>query len=289
MGNALSVRNHPRQPQDLEARNRNTREFVDNFFINNLELREFGIFNGHGRPHYFKKARIKKTRFNKLPFDIKDDQLDVIDEESLYFKIIHSVPIRVSVTFMCSTHIKERELKIFNTEHSIKKRFRFALKKEVEESDMIVELPENFYLNFLKLKMKDPHVSSCFISIKEDTGQVLTSSPESLGVNVGLKPNKTLFTILNKLLLKDGRLYNIKHVYNVNEDLEANKKGPNTSVHVETHTECSICMSSKVNTLMLPCRHFATCFTCAQTLQASTNKCPICREIVLDFVKVYKK
>lgn len=289
MGNTLTFRNQQAHSADLEARNRDTRTFVESFVVNNQELRGFGLFNGHGRPHYFKKARVKKTKFNKLAFDLKNDRIDILEEESLYFKVVHSVPVRVTVTFMCSTHIKDNDVQIYDTGHTAKRKFAFKMTKEVEESEIIVDMPENFYLNFLKLKMKDPNVSSCYISIKEDGVSVGMDKPDEVGVNVGLKPNKTLFTVLNKVLFKDDRLYHIKQVYNVNDDLEVGNKGVSQSMHVKSVADCSICLTHPVNTLMLPCRHYATCFTCTQTLHASTNKCPICREIVLDFVKVYAK
>ena len=40
---------------------------------------------------------------------------------------------------------------------------------------------------------------------------------------------------------------------------------------------CSVCLSNRKAVLFTPCSHITCCRTCTLQLQATTNKCPICR------------
>lgn len=52
---------------------------------------------------------------------------------------------------------------------------------------------------------------------------------------------------------------------------------------------CSICLSEKVSTIILPCRHFCICMDCSKNLVENTNKCPICRQKIGQLVRIYRK
>lgn len=44
------------------------------------------------------------------------------------------------------------------------------------------------------------------------------------------------------------------------------------------NTDCVICLTTRRNTVMLPCRHMCACTECAETLSISNGTCPICRQ-----------
>ena len=50
---------------------------------------------------------------------------------------------------------------------------------------------------------------------------------------------------------------------------------------------CSICISTRVSTILLPCRHLCVCFDCSKNLVTQTNKCPICRNKITNLVRIY--
>lgn len=50
---------------------------------------------------------------------------------------------------------------------------------------------------------------------------------------------------------------------------------------------CIICLDNKRNMLILPCRHFCLCFTCSTRFFYDHDNCPICRQEIVDTVKVY--
>lgn len=53
----------------------------------------------------------------------------------------------------------------------------------------------------------------------------------------------------------------------------------------QNSVSCVLCLEEKSNTLFLPCGHFCTCASCADSLQQTS--CPICREGIKSVVRVY--
>ena len=47
---------------------------------------------------------------------------------------------------------------------------------------------------------------------------------------------------------------------------------------------CKICMDSKINCVLLDCGHLVTCTKCGRRLA----ECPICRQLVVRVVHVFK-
>jgi len=41
--------------------------------------------------------------------------------------------------------------------------------------------------------------------------------------------------------------------------------------------DCSICLSERIDTIILPCKHMCVCITCCEDLRVRAKKCPICR------------
>tara|TARA_Y100000992_G_C20885110_1_gene313640 strand:+ start:86 stop:439 length:354 start_codon:yes stop_codon:yes gene_type:complete len=48
---------------------------------------------------------------------------------------------------------------------------------------------------------------------------------------------------------------------------------------------CKICMENISDCIINPCKHFVCCEKCMNKLE--DNKCPMCREIFEDYMKVY--
>ncbi len=47
---------------------------------------------------------------------------------------------------------------------------------------------------------------------------------------------------------------------------------------------CKICMDEEMQVLFMPCNHFVTCEECAKVVK----QCPICREDILNTIRVFK-
>jgi hypothetical protein len=75
------------------------------------------------------------------------------------------------------------------------------------------------------------------------------------------------------------------------EDLEEDTKViplPSETIVSSVWPECCICMDRKSNIVLIPCGHMCICDIDAEKLKyQNERKCPICREEVTIFQKVY--
>jgi hypothetical protein len=51
--------------------------------------------------------------------------------------------------------------------------------------------------------------------------------------------------------------------------------------------DCAICMDSIRNSVLRPCNHMITCFTCSTLLLNRQDNCPICRDKIEDVIKIF--
>jgi len=79
----------------------------------------------------------------------------------------------------------------------------------------------------------------------------------------------------------NGKAFVINEVYGINNFAA-------DSGESQEERLCSICMSEKVDTIILPCKHMCVCFDCSKDLRSKTNKCPICRGKIDSFLRLEK-
>lgn len=79
-----------------------------------------------------------------------------------------------------------------------------------------------------------------------------------------------------------GVAYIIDDIYGIaNSDLNAN-------ANMEGK-DCTICLTNKINTVVLPCKHMCLCLECATDLKERNNqKCPMCRQNVDNYLILKK-
>lgn len=85
-------------------------------------------------------------------------------------------------------------------------------------------------------------------------------------------------------MIRKGKLFKIKDIYNVTTLLNSNKEG-----FIPHNVICSICLDKNVNSLLLPCRHYTLCKVCVKEMLMSRSKCPICRNEIKKIIRIYKK
>lgn len=51
--------------------------------------------------------------------------------------------------------------------------------------------------------------------------------------------------------------------------------------------DCAVCMDAPRDCVMAPCHHLCTCCRCARLLRGRKDACPICRQPIQDFIRVY--
>jgi baculoviral IAP repeat-containing protein 7/8 len=50
-------------------------------------------------------------------------------------------------------------------------------------------------------------------------------------------------------------------------------------------TSCCVCLAAQIDVVLLPCAHLCTCVNCVLTLK---DKCPLCREPIQAYVRVFR-
>ncbi|CAG2204659.1 NEUR [Mytilus edulis] len=53
-------------------------------------------------------------------------------------------------------------------------------------------------------------------------------------------------------------------------------------------SECTVCYEREVNSVLYKCGHVCMCFECAIHVKEKGALCPICRQTILDVIKIYK-
>ncbi|KAG0470872.1 hypothetical protein HPP92_017572 [Vanilla planifolia] len=68
---------------------------------------------------------------------------------------------------------------------------------------------------------------------------------------------------------------------------EIGKCSPGTKWMPGKRDACYICSEAPVDAVLYRCGHMCTCFNCAQDLQWSSGRCPICYSMIIDVVRAY--
>lgn len=53
-------------------------------------------------------------------------------------------------------------------------------------------------------------------------------------------------------------------------------------------TDCKVCWERVINCVLYTCGHMCLCFECAMTIRSAKGLCPICRQAIVDVIKIYK-
>ncbi|OMJ92774.1 hypothetical protein SteCoe_4408 [Stentor coeruleus] len=75
----------------------------------------------------------------------------------------------------------------------------------------------------------------------------------------------------------------IEQEYNILADEPSNDADTHNYLHL-----CCICQVSEANMVVYRCGHRCLCTTCSERFTKNLSKCPICRKIIEDMVKVYE-
>lgn len=266
--------NRGTSPRRIQAnRNRDNIEFVQQFFQNNDELRQMGLVNMRQLP-IVRKAKMKKTKTRSIHFDVIQDIITLKDK---CLTILHSCPIKVSIisqgTFNCSTG------QIILLSNSIE-HFHFFEVSENNKSDILIDdILIGKQSNAIE---EDKIIKSFDLAIKVSRSE---SENDFLLVLYSLKSLESIYKFSEKFLISEGIAYSIRAVF----DQSTNQSSLSSDHLNEDGRICVVCFGNKVDCLILPCRHFIICYSCTKTLRGTSTDCPMCREKIDSFVKLYSK
>ncbi|KAI6658396.1 hypothetical protein LOD99_15198 [Oopsacas minuta] len=107
-------------------------------------------------------------------------------------------------------------------------------------------------------------------------------------INGDITPNNYLKTITHQYKTQFARFEGfIESV----EDVDTENKEEDLIQDVSTEQNsnmCRICLVNVPDTLIMPCRHAQTCFSCTERIvNSDNNNCPICREPIKNFIKIF--
>jgi len=91
-------------------------------------------------------------------------------------------------------------------------------------------------------------------------------------INQGAAENTENMTMVQKINY-DHETFVVKEIFGLQKD----------------EIECTICLTDRRDTILLPCRHLCACFSCAQVLRESSNKCPICRSNIRSMILAFPR
>ncbi|CAL1535581.1 unnamed protein product [Lymnaea stagnalis] len=71
--------------------------------------------------------------------------------------------------------------------------------------------------------------------------------------------------------------------------LPATPLSPTTNPQVEDGaSDCKVCWEQTINCVLYTCGHMCLCYNCATTIRGEKGLCPICRQAIVDVIKIYR-
>ncbi|KAI6656109.1 hypothetical protein LOD99_1442 [Oopsacas minuta] len=107
-------------------------------------------------------------------------------------------------------------------------------------------------------------------------------------INGDITPNNYLKTITHQYKTQFARFKGfIESVENVDTENKEEDLIQDMSTEQNSNT-CRICLVNVPDTLIMPCRHAQTCFSCTERIvNSDNNNCPICREPIENFINIF--
>lgn len=255
MGNAT-----PRRAERLRA----DLLFVHQFFENNEEFRRLGL-GGFSLRELPRRAKLRKARAERMEADVAEGELEWPEAR---VTVLHSRPLRLTAHFAAALALGNGRVSSGGDSRV------FELPASADGQSSVALSVQS--LPFLAAAAEDTLEAELILELKPAGG-------DGLALFVCFAREGSRLVLQAKLLIREGRLYRVQPVF---DDAGASLLAAEDP---DRHRLCCVCIESTVNSLILPCRHFVLCFVCARQLQRSAAKCPMCREGIHSFVKLYSK
>ncbi|KAG6473888.1 hypothetical protein ZIOFF_067806 [Zingiber officinale] len=134
--------------------------------------------------------------------------------------------------------------------------------------------------------------------VSAESSQMPSNSPHSQITQAVIEKNSNgtfQVKVVKQKLWADGEQYELQEIFGLASSTEPKVVGGVDES--DDGKDCVICLSEQRNTTVLPCRHLARfsdsfyffqclCSECAKALSRQSNKCPICRQPVEQFMEI---
>eukprot|EP01017_Pseudomicrothorax_dubius_P021170 TRINITY_DN22874_c0_g1_i2.p1 TRINITY_DN22874_c0_g1~~TRINITY_DN22874_c0_g1_i2.p1 ORF type:complete len:312 (+),score=71.23 TRINITY_DN22874_c0_g1_i2:59-937(+) len=106
-------------------------------------------------------------------------------------------------------------------------------------------------------------------------------------MNFFIRDDEIQVEIVRQKIDLDKSSFQVEEIFGINNAV-LNKHAPEEAKN-EIEKECVVCYSEKIDSVIMPCRHFVLCSTCATNVKENSRKCPLCRKEVKGMVKIKLK
>jgi len=121
------------------------------------------------------------------------------------------------------------------------------------------------------LNLDEDRNDSIIITIRGGRGNKQDSCSQRTICNILVREDHQELVTTQKIEY-NGESFIIKEIYGFQQD-----------------EDCSVCLTEKKNTVLLPCHHLCVCDCCALVLTTTINKCPICRSFIRSMIQVFPR
>lgn len=94
--------------------------------------------------------------------------------------------------------------------------------------------------------------------------------------------------VLKQIVLINGLPFEIKTIYGMTEEHDAQEGEVKVDVHDTESKECLVCLDVEKDTVIMPCGHLCICQTCGKDLIKSKYTCPVCRGHIQSLIPMKK-
>lgn len=197
-----------------------------------------------------------------------------------------AVPCFVRVMWLCKEMLdsSKKATKRLDAVHSCRIRFEKGLSQRFDGSEYPDSMMSISSTDMPKLEYKKGSSSyPLLIVLEADLGQTASNS-----FDLSKTRNQITYVVLteNEDTLKAKILKQKVQVKGVSFDLYeiyGIKAGS------ADESNCVVCMTTKREVAVLPCRHMCLCSECAQELRVQSNKCPICRNVIKAYMQIKRE
>lgn len=276
--------------QSVADRQQMTRNFVEGFVRNNEELRDLGFFNLYFQHNLFRKATMRKTMLKKFTTRLINNSLELTKDQKLKFNVEHRQAIIVSVQFFVL--FSENKGKTIISPEDSNQTLELVLWPHPEGMSSVELVLPNMLFNSLNLLQSSVKGNSVPVVIRLQSKEKVTKKENEIDAIlylIGYSKASQKYQVFEEIILSKQKAYTLVTVFG-GENEEVGDKNTDKNIEEygrESNPLCSVCFYKRPNCLFLPCKHYGMCYQCSKTLQNSTNKCPLCREVVKEIIRVF--
>lgn len=144
------------------------------------------------------------------------------------------------------------------------------------EQGCFVEFDLNFIVGF-ELSKPTGSYYPLILSINYQEGNQPFAMINYCSFTLNSEHSITGVRVLKQVVLINGMPFEIKTIYGMAEEHEAEEGEVEVDVKDSESKECLVCLDTEKDTVIMPCGHLCICGDCGKDLIKNKYTCPVCR------------